>query len=1018
MGRWLGSLAVFVAIASLILTAGPASHARQGSLLPSYAGLKAEMASLRAEAAALVIEPYYCPPPKPPSKREHEALVESMQKRGEALQRRFETMQTGMQQQATSPIYGPMYSAAGADPSNPQYFQAGRRAMEAAMAEIARKQAQLDRTATRPCNDDARPPAPDPVVAATGPLTADEEAAFADFPLAVPTFAEVAVPVPPRFCSFAERNAWTKDVFWPAAELAKQNALKAIDTHTRAEARLRDVTANDRDGSPRIDMARRSVEAWRVEKDRRMAVQQRILNIDVPNPVDCSGTPEKPVIVGPPVMETAPDGSTYFRRPILSTTFLPELPPCFRDEADRQAYMRDKYFPTVERSLANGQKGADYLWKLGETLKGILRDHGSNSAQYKAADAEFRDYEAVQAQHKRFHDELTGPFHARIAALPICNLEKPTEVGVVPGVGGKVVLPPPALGRPTFERVPDLKVPLKFCSEFERNAFLTEVYNPAVASALANARAAQEHQARLNAMFTEHMRANSEHWAAVRAERDAYEPIANAATAEAERLRQLYAAIMAVPLIPCGADSRPPPVRIGEDPTPVRCPPKETGALPCPRPGRDPIQVGSNGQVGSGAQLKKKLGGMAMGALAGALGGGGGGGGGGSGGPDLWTCRIKDSEMTVFDDPASGVSLKVGAKRDGKGIVIFSEIAKSPDKGTFQTAFLERPDTAQVMGPRDVGPCDLWGEWKLTVSWTKDTYVDGRLVDHQEGGWSEGGKFSVPGVLSKTQAPDGLWRRMGFSGASNGARKMAAIFDLAPGGGPMTFVIHVTRPRGDPVTTVPFVLTMTEGPGGFVFTKAPPEDCPEPRIAGGPGGDALAPPAANPPTEVRPAPAEPAPTPSTATPPPASGGERKFYHPPPQTPPSPNLPDQKGAVRYLNVSSLERANALVQLLQDRAIEQGKALETARCEGPGAWETWRSKRLERLKDDIKTLQDIAPIGRDKDAIQSILNDQIVRMTEAVLDIEAMQPPEAATTCPLDGEFRSILDSMEDERIVPS
>ncbi|MBI1405886.1 MAG: hypothetical protein GC145_07150 [Caulobacter sp.] len=259
--------------------------------------------------------------------------------------------------------------------------------------------------------------------------------------------------------------------------------------------------------------------------------------------------------------------------------------------------------------------------------------------------------------------------------------------------------------------------------------------------------------------------------------------------------------------------------------TPVSVGPGKT-EKPCPpRQGRDPINVGPNSKVGSGAKFQKDLGNKAVGVLAGALGLGGGGGGGG--GPQLYRCRIKDSEMTVFNDPATGVSLKVGAKR-GKGDVvnIFADIAKSPDKGTFQTAFLERPD-GQVQTPFDVGPCDLWGEWELTVSWTKTTYVDGQMVSQESGGWSESGKFVIPGMLSKVDAPTGLWKQMGFSSASHGARKAFMSFHLAPGSGPMTFVIHITRPKGDPVMTVPFVMTIAEdAKGGFTFTKAREEDCP------------------------------------------------------------------------------------------------------------------------------------------------------------------------------------------------
>jgi hypothetical protein len=120
----------------------------------------------------------------------------------------------------------------------------------------------------------------------------------------------------------------------------------------------------------------------------------------------------------------------------------------------------------------------------------------------------------------------------------------------------------------------------------------------------------------------------------------------------------------------------------------------------------------------------------------------------------------------------------------------------------------------------------MWGEWKLTVSWTRDTYVDGELVKHEAGGWAQQGKFTIPGMASTASAPDGLWKRLGFSNASHGARKVALQYKLPAGGGPVDAIIHVTRPSTDPVTTVPFALRMVEGPKGFTFTEAPKVDCP------------------------------------------------------------------------------------------------------------------------------------------------------------------------------------------------
>ena len=572
----------------------------------------------------------------------------------------------------------------------------------------------------------------------------------------------------------------------------------------------------------------------------------------------------------------------------------------------------------------------------------------------------------------------------------------------------------PSLARPAFQPVADLAPPASFCSETERVGWLNTVYNPAVAAALANATTAQDHQARLNALFTEHMRANSPWWAQVRAERDAFEPVAAETIVRAEALRGLYPAILAVPISACPDQPR---VATGPEPvvepaavavagdTPATVVGAGTpGEPPCPpKEGRDPITVGPNGKVGSGARLRAKVGGMALGALAGALGAGGGGGGGGSDGPNLWTCKIKDSEYTVFDDPATGVSLRVGAKRakDGK-VVIFSEIARSPDKGTFQTAFLESPMTGETQAPGDVGPCDLWGEWKLTVSWTKTTYVDGQMVSQEHGGWQKTGLFSIPGVLSKVDAPDGLWKRMGFSNASNGAREIGMIFDVPPGGGPLTFVIHVTRPKGDPVMTVPFVLTMTEGPNGFVFTKAEDPPCPPSTRA----REAPLPP----PEDNTPLPPAPAPTsPAVAKPP-----EDLTMPAPGPVPAHPAANVLRYPVRNLLAFERDAAKARAAALAER-----RAVDAARCGGPEVWEAERQKYLKDLRETLTTLGSFDGAGPHQAELRDRIDGEIIRITEEILEVEKMSPPPAPTVCPNDPppEGGSILDSFK-EIMVPA
>jgi hypothetical protein len=289
----------------------------------------------------------------------------------------------------------------------------------------------------------------------------------------------------------------------------------------------------------------------------------------------------------------------------------------------------------------------------------------------------------------------------------------------------------------------------------------------------------------------------------------------------------------------------------------------------CPNPAlRHPINIGPNSRFGSGARAKAKAASTAMGLVGGLLGGGG-----SSGssdrreeGPRLAKCKIKDSEMTVFTDPETGIELKVGAKRDSDGLVVFAEVDESPDNGTFQTAFLENAN-GEVLAPSDVQMCELWGEWKLTVSWTKTTYVDNQIVKQESGGWQKTGLFSLPGELDESAASNGFWNRLGFSNASHGARMIAMRYPVGPlttEEGPFATVIHVTRPGRDPVDTWPFGLNIEEGLDGIGFTRERKRDCP-------PGGLLLAdgPNTNAPPPASNPAPQPPRPPETTGeTPPP------------------------------------------------------------------------------------------------------------------------------------------------------
>lgn len=415
--------------------------------------------------------------------------------------------------------------------------------------------------------------------------------------------------------------------------------------------------------------------------------------------------------------------------------------------------------------------------------------------------------------------------------MPVSDCADPRPAVQVPSVAPAGPVPP----RPPLPPEPGPVPTGPICTEKERVERI-EAIDVLIRAADTRILVAQSHLLMLGTLSQTLTRGRADFYdiSSVNREAEQYQHIVKALHAASNLLRARRRELLARPLDPCVPPPEPAgvvpgtPAQPGEPRPPARgnkkaCPPKKNQAL------RKPISVGSNGRVGSGARAKKKaistLGGLA----GGLLGGGGGSGGGGGGGPQVSKCRIKDSEKTVFADPATGISLRVGAKRSGNAVVVFADVAKSPDKGTFQGGWIEKPD-GEVMAPAKADICAMWGEWSLTVSWTRKTYVDGNLVKTEKGGWMEGGRFNLPGMVSTDANPAGLWQQLGFSNASHGAQEVALSYPMPRGdGAPMRLLLHVTRPSQKIVDTVPFELAMTEGrDGGFSFAQVPADEPCEP----------------------------------------------------------------------------------------------------------------------------------------------------------------------------------------------
>lgn len=516
------------------------------------------------------------------------------------------------------------------------------------------------------------------------------------------------------------------------------------------------------------------------------------------------------------------------RRPQLSPLQLPPLPARLCSEEEREAFRR-----RLVELVAAARAQIDLTTRYLEAMGGHdgLGWPSPASPESDLALANLRVERAWALDRNLANSRLQYQAEKRLealAAMQIVPCDTPAEVGTVPGTPlGPVPQRPP---------LPDGPLPIPatpLCTDLDRRARI-EAIDAAIRAANARLVLANNHMLMLGQLSDTATRGKADFFVIqqINEEARSYQIIVYALKAAADALYPLRRDAATRPLDictppepPAGAVTPGTPVR----PVPDKPVPSGGGKKAClpggKRAGRAPISIGSNGRVGSGARTKKKLMSTLGGLAGGLLGGGGGGGGGGKSGPPIKKCKIKDSEKTVFTDPATGISLRVGAKRAGNTVIVFADVANSPDSGTFQGGWVEKPD-GEMIAPTRADICEMWGEWSLTVSWTRDTYVDGNLVSHEAGGFNEGGRFSLPGMLSSDSKPAGLWQQLGFSNASHGARKIALSYPLPSGGltEPFRLLLHVTRPSRNPVDTQPFDLVMTEGAGGFSFAAAPPDE--------------------------------------------------------------------------------------------------------------------------------------------------------------------------------------------------
>ena len=146
-----------------------------------------------------------------------------------------------------------------------------------------------------------------------------------------------------------------------------------------------------------------------------------------------------------------------------------------------------------------------------------------------------------------------------------------------------------------------------------------------------------------------------------------------------------------------------------------------------------------------------------------------------------------------------------------EGLVVSTEIDDTPGNGTFHAQWLE-DGTGKIYLPVRYLLIDIYRDWKLSVWWTYDRWVNGEHVEHDEGDSMTVGTDYI-GSLRIYEGAKGIansiWHSMGFGTAVKGVKHLGAVFDVPPaalsGPCPLQLVTHISLPKQDPVSTMPVV---------------------------------------------------------------------------------------------------------------------------------------------------------------------------------------------------------------------
>jgi len=212
---------------------------------------------------------------------------------------------------------------------------------------------------------------------------------------------------------------------------------------------------------------------------------------------------------------------------------------------------------------------------------------------------------------------------------------------------------------------------------------------------------------------------------------------------------------------------------------------------------------------------------LAKGLVGGLLGGMfGGGSRGGSDGPSLPSRPPYPEQTLTNNDGKTKINLSGAADKDACQLVI--GVKESPGNGAPHWIVLQdkQGNVIQPTGIQVYQIWEVWGGWKLTVSWTKSYFEDGRLVKRESGGWSTGWVNFVERYKTPVEVP-AIWKDFGGKPFES-IRGVIADFKFPEGFNPADWnlVAHVTTKDGASILTQPFVASMTAGNRGVLsFTQ-------------------------------------------------------------------------------------------------------------------------------------------------------------------------------------------------------